>query len=588
MKLDLVIGKRKNDQLIQLTFIPDRAMNKAHTTESNKNASTKTFKPQHNRAMVISNIVDFEQSKKTKSQRQWAESRGVPRTTLQYWLKRKDNLDADPELVEFFESPVGLAFLHRLVCAAQFEFVENGVASIRNVSNFLELSGLSYFVASCYGAQQKAIANMDDLIIAFGKSEKERLVPEMALKKITLCEDETFHPDVCLVAIEPDSNYILLEKYAPDRKGETWNQSIDTAISGLPVEVIQVSSDEGKSLINHAEKGLGVHHSPDLFHVTHEITKGTSVALSSKIKKAENEYEKAKADTQKEKNLKTNYENQENHPPGRPPDFEKKIAESQSKEKLASEKLEQARENQETVKNAKIEIGRVYHPYHPETGEKQSAEDVADLLEKSFDDIREATESLSERSARHIDKAYRVLSKMQATIEFFFCMINVCLDNMNVSSKERNLMLEYIIPGFYLKNVASRERDPLRKELISQVADELLSVLYDRNGPFANYDDDRIGELERSGKECADIFQRSSSCVEGRNAQLSIHHQGLHRLSNRKLQAMTCVHNFYIKRSDGTTAAERFFGNKPKDMFEWLLDNMDFPTRGRKCYAVAA
>ncbi|MFK5953981.1 MAG: hypothetical protein QM498_13040, partial [Desulfobacterium sp.] len=33
-------------------------------------------------------------------------------------------------------------------------------------------------------------------------------------KLITLCEDETFHPQTCLVAIEPESNYIILEKVA--------------------------------------------------------------------------------------------------------------------------------------------------------------------------------------------------------------------------------------------------------------------------------------------------------------------------------------------------------------------------------------
>lgn len=49
------------------------------------------------------------------SQREFAEAVGVPRTTLQYWLARKAGLDAEPALVDFFESPVGLAFLHRLV-----------------------------------------------------------------------------------------------------------------------------------------------------------------------------------------------------------------------------------------------------------------------------------------------------------------------------------------------------------------------------------------------------------------------------------------------------------------------------------------
>jgi hypothetical protein len=53
----------------------------------------------------------------------------------------------------------------------------------------------------------------------------------------------------------------------------------------------------------------------------------------------------------------------------------------------------------------------------------------------------------------------------------------------------------------------------------------------------------------------------------------------LHRIGNRQLSALTAVHNFAVKRSDGTTAAERFFGAKPKDIFEYLLDKVELPGR---------
>ena len=67
--------------------------------------------------------------------------------------------------------------------------------------------------------------------------------------------------------------------------------------------------------------------------------------------------------------------------------------------------------------------------------------------------------------------------------------------------------------------------------------------------------------------------------MEGRNGQLALRHHSLHRLSNDKLCALTVIHNYYLTRSDGTTAAERFFGAKPRDLFEWLLDRLDVPAR---------
>ncbi len=46
---------------------------------------------------------------------------------------------------------------------------------------------------------------------------------------------------------------------------------------------------------------------------------------------------------------------------------------------------------------------------------------------------------------------------------------------------------------------------------------------------------------------------------------------GQHRLSTRKLSMKTAVHNYRILRSDGTTAAERFFGARPDDLLPWIL-----------------
>ena len=85
--------------------------------------------------------------------------------------------------------------------------------------------------------------------------------------------------------------------------------------------------------------------------------------------------------------------------------------------------------------------------------------------------------------------------------------------------------------------------------------------------------------IERIADECADLFQRASSCVEGRNGQLSLHHHGLHTIAPTKLEVLTIMHNYVIQREDGTTAAERFFGTKPAELFEWLVDRLAWPAR---------
>ena len=112
-------------------------------------------------------------------------------------------------------------------------------------------------------------------------------------RNITLCEDETFHPQICLVAIEPVSNFLILEAYADKRDAVTWNSSVDAAIKPFSVDVIQCVSDQAAALLSHAQTHLGVHHSPDVFHVQCELSKATSLALNRQEQKAKVDYEVA-------------------------------------------------------------------------------------------------------------------------------------------------------------------------------------------------------------------------------------------------------------------------------------------------------
>jgi len=61
-------------------------------------------------------------------------------------------------------------------------------------------------------------------------------------------------------------------------------------------------------------------------------------------------------------------------------------------------------------------------------------------------------------------------------------------------------------------------------------------------------------------------------------------------LSQRRLQVLTVIHNFDLKRSDGSTAAQRLFGRQFPNLFDYLVEHMgDLPqprkleTDGPKC-----
>ena len=164
---------------------------------------------------------------------------------------------------------------------------------------------------------------------------------------------------------------------------------------------------------------------------------------------------------------------------------------------------------------------------------------------------------------------------MIATLSFFHFSIQRKIKALSLSPEIEKIMFEVLLPVFYLRNAATKAKKADARCRLKMKSDEILSSCRCLKDTVQ----EELAALEPIAKECANLFQRSSSCVEGRNGQLSLRHHSFHSLSNRKLSALTAVHNFFIRRMDGTTAAERFFGNKPKEMFEFLLKTVNLPGR---------
>jgi hypothetical protein len=85
-------------------------------------------------------------------------------------------------------------------------------------------------------------------------------------------------------------------------------------------------------------------------------------------------------------------------------------------------------------------------------------------------------------------------------------------------------------------------------------------------------------QLKHKAQLLAEVLQRSSSNVEGRNGDRSLRNHQLRGLDHpRKRTCLTAGHNFFLTRPDGTTAAERFFVQKPRSMFGAMLGAVEIP-----------
>lgn len=512
------------------------------------------------------------------SERELAKSLNIPRTTLQHWKERQENIEENDDVVAFFTSPGGVVFLHRLVLALHFVTSFLGAGGVRLVCEFLELSGLANFIGSSYGTQRKVSKEMEKEICCFEKKEEARLSNGMKPKQICIAQDETYHENPCLVAIEPVSNYILLEKYAKDRQAETWNEQILAAIKDKPVEIVQSTSDEGRGIISHVKNGMGAHHALDVFHVQQEISRAISGSLAAKVRQAEANVKASQKEVCKQEKKKETY-HRKKHGRGRPPNFDKRIETAKQQEKDASVNLATVEELQEQAKNARRAISQIYHPYDLETGAIQDAKKVDDALNKEFAIVESIAEKIQLRKSaqKKIGKAKRVVVGMVASIAFYWLAVHAKIAALELSEDVEKAVLTNLLPAYYLFTVAEKRKDAGERKHIREKAEEMMVVIHDKDNPLQQLSTEEMQIIDAVAWECVNLFQPSSSCVEGRNGQLALRHHALHRISDQKLNALKVVHNFYLRRADGTTAAERFFGQQSDNLFSHLLNNVNLP-----------
>jgi hypothetical protein len=524
----------------------------------------------------------FEQYRELRTQgiseRQAAKELKVPRTTLQAWRIWHDTLDMCPHVAEFFQSSPGLAFLHRIVIAFHLVCVEVGACGIRLVGLFLNLTGLDRFVAASYGAQRQVNLQVEQAMVAYGQDETAHLAQGMPQKDLTVTQDETFTGGLCLITMDPESNFIILEQLAQARDQVSWNALMAPALAQLNCRVIQSTSDEAPGLLAYVEHYLEAHHSPDLFHVQHELVKAVSGPMATKERVAHKAVTEAQEQLER---LQTDPQNAGDEPekrcPGRPPKDTVSLEHAEQALEAARREHERLAQHREQVTASIRGIGHDYHFVDLERGVRRNGQLIASDIQEHIKQIRTMAqqEGLSQSCLERIDKAERVVPKMQATIAFVSGYVGQQVAQLDLTPPVSFAMHAKLIPSYYLDRVA-QTRSVSNGEPLRELAERLRAPLFEPGGVLCALSPETQGQLHDEAKRLAAVFQRSSSNVEGRNGYLSLRNHQLRGLDlPRKRECFTAIHNFFLTRPDGTTAAERFFGQKPRSMFAAILDAVE-------------
>jgi len=171
-----------------------------------------------------------------------------------------------------------------------------------------------------------------------------------------------------------------------------------------------------------------------------------------------------------------------------------------------------------------------------------------------------------------------VRADVASTVDTWWLWTQESLSAYEVDEATRDWLLYVLLPVLYWHHQLQKTQNPEMKER-SEAAWKKAHAAY-ASHPVTRTLSKQDGSatlttgLDRWqswGEWASGKFHRASSAVEGRNGCLS---QGYHNgrgLTDRRLQALTAIHNYGTKRRDGSTLAQRLYGEQFPDLFEWLL-----------------
>lgn len=485
------------------------------------------------------------------SQRAAAVIADVPRTTLQHRAKPRE-LPFHQNVSDFLQTPEGAEFLNFIILSVAMGFVVCSGVGLPAFIRWLKECKLDSFVASSYGTWRTIVSKMESTAQVIAEEENKKHAKNVSGKEVTIGLDETWLKKMCLVCAEMPSGFILFESYQEKRDRDTWKKVWDEEVAPYSLKPIQVVADAGTGIRGFIEGTLRTYRSPDLFHIEHDLCKALARFLATKEQSAKENITERQEIYQNLKQRELEY--LEGHNQKKAREAKRDQAQIRGFIAAAHRHLQSLRRERDRFRNLLARLSKTYQPITQE-GQRKSAS----ILENELRDIFSAIYRLAKRvdlpiNLRHfIEKAERQIAPMVDTLKAFSLRAEQMVSRWTSDHVTEYSIHSYLIPAMLLKRQAKLLSGQERIEAENQSV-KLGTLFLDKVKSSTD-----VVEAEKLAAAIAASWQRSSSAIEGRNGILSQRHHGLRGISENKLRTLTALHNYFSKRNDGTTAAERFF-----------------------------
>lgn len=457
---------------------------------------------------------------------------------------------------DLWEQESGQQWLRRLVFAAIYELGIKGGVGAERLSAFFHRVCIDGHVASSATALRGLRDQMEAIILAYGDEQARHYQQPAAGVEICAGADETFFDQVILVMMDLVSGYIVVEEFAEDRTYATWHERVQQALTPLGITLRYVVSDRAKALVKLALEGFSCPSIPDVFHALRDLTKVMSIGLHLKLARVEQKRVQAE---QKLHTLQAN---------GKETPIEQRLIDHLSAQAAA------LRADQASAQALLRQASQVLHPFTLADSRRQSVARVETVLEQTLT-------ALSQIRARHstrdnmqaVTKFRRQIPALASLVDLWWQGVEQSLFAQGLDVDTQYWLVARLLPAYYWQQQVAKTKTPALKAAYQQAFERAADAL--RQHPLSEMmADEEVQRWQGWASEWAAKFQRASSAVEGRNGYLSQLNHCARGTPAKRLKVMTVIHNFDLKRADGTTAAERLFGRPAPDLFDWMMARM--------------
>ena len=500
--------------------------------------------------------------------RKLSEATGIPKSSVARHCKTLTNR-ADVPAAEFWEQEAGHAWVRQLVIAALLVFgIKAGVGAER-LSEFFHRIRLDRHVGCSVTALRGLRGELQELIVTYG-AEQERQI-QQAGQPVEICAgvDETFFDQVILVLMDLESGYIVLEEAAEDRTYATWHERAKRALGKVGLGLRYVVSDRAKALVKLAVAGFGCASIPDSFHVLRDLAKAMSLGLALKLTRVDEKL------TQAQQRLRA---------------LEAKGKDRHVQQRLVTHLQTQAatlRADQVQAQRLLRQAAQAVHPFVLADSGRQSSAQVETALQQTVTALNTLRSQHTGRdNTKAVTKVTRQIAPLASLIDLWWQGVEQTLESSAPDADTQRWLRESLLPTVYWQRQVEKTTTPVLKDAYQQAFKQAEQRL--RQHPLTATLSARVLQRwEQWAKDQVALFQRASSPVEGRNGYLSQLNHCTRGLPTPRLKVLTVIHNVDLKRANGTTAAERLFGQSFPDLFEWTMARMGELPLPRKARTVS-